>query len=79
MKNQVLLVDEYVYVDAMHMHVKGYKTLTLWTYHHGMQCVMHLATMEAEKENTKCFTLFLTLWNNLLAEVSCFPRYKFNP
>ena len=54
------MVDEYAYMHAMHTHVKGYKTLTLWTCHHGMQCIMHLATMEAEKENTECFTLFLT-------------------
>ena len=44
-----------------------------------MHRVMHLATMEAERENTECFTLFLTLWNNLLAEVSGIPGYKFNP
>ena len=30
------MVDEYAYMDAMHICVKGYKTLTLWTYHHGM-------------------------------------------
>ena len=73
------MVEEYAYMDAMHTCVKGYKTLTLWTYHHGMRCVMHLATMEAERENTECFSLFLTLWNNLLAEVSGIPGYKFNP
>ena len=44
------MVDEYAYMDAMYTCVKGYKTLTLWTYHHGMQRVMHLATMEAERE-----------------------------
>ena len=73
------MVDEYAYMDAMHTGVKGYKTLTLWTYHHGMCRVMCLATMEAERENTECFTLFLTLWNNLLEEVSGVPGYKFNP
>ena len=73
------MVGEYAYMDVMHTYVKGYKTLTLWTYHHGMHRVMHLATMEAERENTECFTLFLTLWNNLLAEVSGIPGYKFNP
>ena len=73
------MVDEYAYMDAMHTREKGYKTLTLWTYHHGMRCVMCLATMEAERENTECFTLFLTLWNNLLEEVSGIPGYKFNP
>ena len=30
------MVDECAYMDAMHTHVKRYKTLTLWTYHHGM-------------------------------------------
>ena len=73
------MVEEYVYMDAMHTCVNGYKTLTLWTYHHGMRRVMHLATMEAERENTECFSLFLTLWNNLLAEVSGIPGYKLNP
>ena len=73
------MVDEYAYTDAMHTRVKGYKTLTLWTYHHGMHHVMRLATMEAKRENTECFNLFLTLWNNLLAEVSGIPGYKFNP
>ena len=73
------MVDEYAYMDAMHTRVKGYKTLTLWTYHHGMHCVMHLTTMEAKRENIECFTLFLTLWNNLSEEVSGIPGYKFNP
>ena len=43
------MVEEYAYMDAMHTRVKGYKTLTLWTYHHGMGRVMRLATMEAER------------------------------
>ena len=30
------MVEEYAYMDVMHTRVKGYKTLTLWTYHHGM-------------------------------------------
>ena len=30
------MVEEYAYMDAMHTRVKGYKTLTLWTYHHGI-------------------------------------------
>ena len=36
------MVEEYAYMDAIHTHVKGYKTLTLWTYHHGMRPVMRL-------------------------------------
>ena len=66
------MVDEYAYMDTMYTCVKG-------TYHHGMHHVMCLATMEAGKENIECFSLFLTLWNNLLAEVSGIPGYKFNP
>ena len=68
------MVDEYACMDAMHACVKGYKTLTLWTYHHGMRCIMQIWLQWKLKENTKCFTLFLTLWNNL-----CIPGYKFNP
>ena len=27
---------EWAYMDGMHSRVRGYKTLTLWTYHPGM-------------------------------------------
>ena len=46
------LNEEYAYLDGMHSHVHGYKTLTLWTYHPGMRKVIKLASMEAERENT---------------------------
>ena len=35
---------EWAYMDGMHSRVRGYKTLTLWTYHPGMNKVMALAT-----------------------------------
>ena len=30
------MTEEYAFHDAMHTRVKGFKTLTLWTYHPGM-------------------------------------------
>ena len=39
------MVFEHAYIDAMHSHFNGYKTITIWTYHPGL--------MEAEKENTE--------------------------
>ena len=47
------------YIDAMHSHINGYKTITMWTYHSGMMRVMRLASMEAEKEDTESLALFL--------------------
>ena len=38
--------QEHIYMDGMHSHVKGFKSLSLWTYHPGMKFVLHLATME---------------------------------
>ena len=39
---------ELAYMDGMHRHVRGYKTLTLLTYHPGMNKVMALAIMECQ-------------------------------
>ena len=36
------MTEEYAFLDAMHTQVKGFKTLTLWTYHPGIRRVMHL-------------------------------------
>ena len=62
------MVFEHAYIDDMHSHVKGYKTITMWTYHPGMRRVLCLAVMEAEKENTEMLVLFLELFNEALAE-----------
>ena len=63
----------------MNSHVKGYKTINMWTYHPGMRRVLHLAVVEAEKENTEMLVLFLELFNEALAEFKGHPGYKFNP
>ena len=73
------MVFEHAYIDAMHSHVKRYKTITMWTYHLGMRRVVHLAMMEAKKENTEILVLFLELFNEALAKFKGHHRYKFNP
>ena len=50
---------ERAYMDGMHSQVRGYKTLTLWTYHSGMNKVMTLAIMECHNENTQMIKHFL--------------------
>ena len=61
------MVFEHAYIDAMHSHFKGYKTITMWTYHPGMRRVLHLAMMEADKENMEMLVSFLELFNEVLA------------
>ena len=73
------MTKEEAYLDGMHSRVKGYKNLSLWTYHPGMKRGIHLATMEAEREDTECLTLFLNLFNKVLSQVSGIVKYRFNP
>ena len=73
------MTEEYAFLDGMHSCTKGFKTLTLWTYHPGMQQVLWLCCMDAERENTKNVTLFLNLFNEVLQEVSGNAKYTFNP
>ena len=44
-----------------------------------MQCVLNLAIMECERENTEMITLFLEKFNEALADYKQEPGYKFNP
>ena len=44
-----------------------------------MKCIMCLATMESEREDTDSITLFLNLFNDVLKAVSGIDNYKFNP
>ena len=71
--------EEDAYMDDIHSWVKGFKSLSLWTYHLEMKCIMHLATMESEREDTESITLFLNLFNEVLTAVSGIDNYKFNP
>ena len=76
---QSILSFEHAYMDAMHNRVNGYKTLTLWMYHPGMQRVLNLAIMECERENTEMISLFLQKFNEALADYKQDPHYTFNP
>ena len=75
-----ILQFEHAYMDAMHNRVNGYKTLTLWVYHHRMQHVLNLAIMECERENTEINDVcFLEKFNEALSDYKQDQNYKFNP
>ena len=71
--------EEDAYIDAMHSRVNGYKTVTMWTFHPGMNKVVNLAIMDCHKENTEMLTLFLELFNSALQDLTGNSEYKFNP
>ena len=78
-ENKSCLKDEPVYCDTMHSRVDKYKNITAWVKNPITRCVMRIATMEVENENTESLTLFFKLLNEILEKVSGKPRYKFNP
>ena len=59
---------EWAYMDGMHSRVRGYKTLTLWTYHPGINKVMALAIMECQNKNTQMIKHFLQTFNKCLQD-----------
>lgn len=71
--------EEYCFFNGTHSRCHGLKTLTLWTYQPLLRKVVKLATMDCDSENKECISLFWTLWNNALAELSGIPNYHFNP
>ena len=73
------LSAEHAYIDAMHSRVNGYKIVTMWTFHPGMNKVVNLAIMDCHKENTEMLTLFLELFNSSLQDLTGNSQYKFNP
>ena len=73
------MVHEYAFLDGIHRRCRNFKTLTLWTYTAATNSIVRLATMEVEHENTECIELFLSIYNEVLAEVSGIVGYKFNP
>ena len=74
-----ILSLEKAFFDGMHSQCKGYKTLTLWTHHPGMQRMNWLATMECKKEDTEMVEIFFRLFNEALANFLGEEGYKFNP
>ena len=55
-----------------------YKTLTLWTYHPGMNKVMALSIMECQNENTQMIKHFLQTFNKCLQDYTGIDDYKFD-
>ena len=77
--NSNVLNSEYAYVDVKHNRCRGYKTLTLWTYHPVMRKLLQIAVMEIEKENSENLSTFWTVLNSMLEESSGKKGYLFNP
>ena len=78
-ENKSCLREEPVYVDAMHSRVENYKNITAWVKNPIIRSVMHIATMEAQHEDTQTMVLFYRLLNEMLQKVSGKKNYKFNP
>ena len=74
-----VLREEYAYIDATHDRCKGFKSVTLWTYHPVCRKLIRLAIMEIEIENAENLTLFWTVFNKMLQEMSGNSCDKFNP
>jgi hypothetical protein len=74
-----VLKDEFAFVDAKHDRRRGFKSVTLWTYHPVMRKLLRLAVMEVEEENGENLTQFWNLLNEMLQEISGITDYKFNP
>ncbi len=70
--------QELAFLDGKHGRVGGFVSLGLWVFHPTARKILHLASMEMRSERTESIALFLTLWNQVLAEVKGQPGYKFN-
>lgn len=73
------LSREYAHVDAMHDRVRGFKTLTLWTYSETQCKLICLAIMEVGEENVENLTSFWNVLNEMLQDFTGQSDYKFNP
>ena len=74
-----ILQLENAYFDATHTRVYGFKTFAMWLIHPAMKKILRFASMELCSENYMDISLFLRLFNEMLAEISQRPGYKFNP
>ena len=74
-----ILQLENAYFDATHTQVYGFKTFAMWLIHPAMKQILRLASMELHSDNHMDISLFLRLFNEMLAEISKRPGYKFNP
>ena len=74
-----IMQTENAYFDATHSRVHGFKSFGLWVYHPSMQCILRLAYMEIQSENSKDTAQFFKLFNELVAKVSKTEGKMFNP
>ena len=65
-----ILKNEYAHVDAKHDRCRGFKSVTLWTYHPVMRKLVRLAVMDVEQENCESLTSFWSLFKEMLQAVS---------
>ena len=73
------LQKENAYFDATHTRVHRFKSFALWLIHGPMREMLRLASMEMRSENTNDISIFFTLFNEVLEQVSGIKGYKFNP
>jgi hypothetical protein len=71
-----VLCNEFAHVDATHTRCRGFKSVTLWTYHPVMRKLLRLVVMDVEKEDSENLQKFWELLNEML--FSLFGK-KFNP
>ena len=67
------------FYDGAHGHVQGFDTFCLWSYHSLLKRMVLIASMDIRTENVDVLTIFWTLVNEMLQEISGDPKYKFNP
>ena len=66
-------------ISMPHTRVYGFKTLAMWMVHPAMKQILWLCSMEICSENHTDIALFLHLFNEMLAEITGRPGYKFDP
>ena len=71
--------DEYAHVDATHQRYRGLKSVTLRAYHEISRKLVCLAILDIGSENIVNLTIFWTLMNEMLQELSGNSEYTFNP
>ena len=74
-----VLNNEYVHFDGKHDRTRGFRTITLWTFHPVSRKLVCLAMMDAESESTESLVLFWKTFNEMLQDYTKDKNYTFNP
>ena len=70
------LQKETAYFNATHTRVHGSKSFALWLIHGPMREMLRLASMEMRSENINDISIFFTLFNEVLEQVSGIKGYR---